>query len=314
VDSLGNQGTEHVLSRTENDCASRLTPCPGGYAVIGTTTPTSTRRDAWLLRTDEIGDTLWTRAYGGDYVDAGIDIALIPDSGFIIAGYTYSFSGQPGTRRDAWLVRTDARGDTLWTRTFAGPHNAGGTFSSVRLMPDNGFLMGGTDNANDGDGWIVQTDSLGYLVWQGTWGDITEQNWDHITYARPTEDGGCIAFGCSYTYSTPSFDAWMLKIDSLCTTGISQPPQPSSPARIPPISTVVRGSLLLPRTLDPSGQNGDRPSGRGPVPALRDIAGRRVMSLHPGPNDISLLSPGIYFMRSAESDVRSAVSKFIVQH
>lgn len=305
MDSLGNKGAEHVLSRTENDYASRLTPCLGGYAVIGATTPTPTRRDAWLLRTGETGDTLWTRTYGGEYVDRGNDIALTPDSGFIIAGCTYSFSGQPGTRRDAWLVRTDAQGDTLWTRTFAGPHNAGGTFSSVRLMPDAGFLMAGTDNAHDGDGWILQTDSLGHLVWQGTWGDITEQNWDHITCAQPTEDGGCIGFGCSYTYATPSFDAWMLKLDSLCLTGIRQTPESAPPARTPSISTVVRGSLVLPEAV-----SGERSAVSG---CLLDPAGRMAVSLHPGPNDVSYLAPGIYFLRTADTSRRSAVTKVVVQ-
>jgi hypothetical protein len=44
------------------------------------------------------------------------------------------------------------------------------------------------------------------------------------------------------------------------------------------------------------GQNGDCPSGGGPVPALLDITGRRVMDLQPGPNDIRHVAPGVYFV------------------
>ena len=129
MDSLGNKGAEHVYSRTENDHASRLTPCPSGYAVIGTTTPTSTRRDAWLLRTDEAGDTLWTRTFGGEYRDAGIDIALTSDSGFIIVGYTYSFSDSPrpgavgfgfnGGKGSIDNVLIRGKLDMQWFRDFA---------------------------------------------------------------------------------------------------------------------------------------------------------------------------------------------------
>ncbi|UCG42330.1 MAG: hypothetical protein JSU73_10715 [candidate division WOR-3 bacterium] len=64
--------------------------------------------------------------------------------------------------------------------------------------------------------------------------------------------------------------------------------------------TIVRDVLWL-------GQSRDRPSAGGTVshpmapartqsPALLDITGRKVMDLQPGPNDISRLAPGIYFV------------------
>jgi hypothetical protein len=51
----------------------------------------------------------------------------------------------------------------------------------------------------------------------------------------------------------------------------------------------------------------------GPPAALHDIAGRRVLDLLPGANDVSRLSPGVYFV--AASGERSAVGvrKVIVQ-
>ncbi len=269
------------------------------------TSPTSTRRDAWLLRTDSHGDTLWTRQYGGTDNDIGGDIIGLPDGGFALAGYTYSFSGEPGTRRDGWLVRLAPNGDTLWTRTFAGVHGQGGTFASVRLLPDHGFLMGGTDDALNGEGWVVQTDSLGNLVWQDAWGDITKQNWDHITCAQPTEDGGCIAFGCSYTYATPSFDAWMLKIDSLCLIGVeeTQDTEVRTPNADP---TIVRGVLLL-------GAVGSRQN-TGHRAVLLDAAGRKVMELAPGANDVSALAPGVYFVTEHGVRSKAYVRKVVVQN
>ncbi len=261
-----------------------------------------TQRNAWLLRTDENGDTLWTRIYGGAYRDAGSDIVALPDGGFAFAGYTFSFSGEPGTRCDGWLVRLDSVGDTLWTRSFAGVYGSGGTFASVRLLADGGFLMGGTDNANDGEGWIVQTDSLGNLVWQDAWGDIVSRNWDHITCAQPTPDGGCIGFGCSYTYATPSFDAWMLRIDSVVNVGVGE--TPGAP-RVEPGAgpTVVRGVLYGRRLPAASG-------------VLLDATGRRLMEIRPGPNDIGHLASGVYFViwPSAVSRQPSAAQRVVVQH
>jgi hypothetical protein len=57
--------------------------------------------------------------------------------------------------------------------------------------------------------------------------------------------------------------------------------------------TLIRSMLLLP---------GERDA------ALLNTGGRKVMTLLPGPNDIRNVAPGAYFVRSAESGERSAVS------
>jgi len=64
--------------------------------------------------------------------------------------------------------------------------------------------------------------------------------------------------------------------------------------------TIVRGVLFLP---------GDRRAGTEDRAALLDIAGRKVIRLHPGPNDVSKLAPGVYFVRSEPS----AVTKVVIQ-
>jgi hypothetical protein len=44
------------------------------------------------------------------------------------------------------------------------------------------------------------------------------------------------------------------------------------------------------------------------------MTGRQVMALSPGPNDVSGLAPGVYFVRSEDRGERSAVTKVVVQH
>jgi hypothetical protein len=69
-----------------------------------------------------------------------------------------------------------------------------------------------------------------------------------------------------------------------------------------PAATVVRGVLFL---------NGDCPrTGTVPKAALLDISGRKVMAVTPGANDVSHLSPGVYFVSEAQA---RAVRKVIVQ-
>jgi hypothetical protein len=52
-------------------------------------------------------------------------------------------------------------------------------------------------------------------------------------------------------------------------------------------------------------------SRRSPAELL-DAAGRRVMTLRPGSNDVSFLAPGVYFVRTRDSAGRTADSKVVV--
>jgi phosphoribosylformylglycinamidine (FGAM) synthase PurS component len=70
-------------------------------------------------------------------------------------------------------------------------------------------------------------------------------------------------------------------------------------------ATIVRGVLFMPEA-----------SSRKPqATSLLDVSGRRVLDLHPGANDVSRLSPGVYFVRSEPSAVSRhplAVTKVVV--
>ncbi len=66
-------------------------------------------------------------------------------------------------------------------------------------------------------------------------------------------------------------------------------PEPPSVVRLPSTATVVRGMLRLPEA-----------SG-----VLLDIAGRSVLDLAPGENDVRHLSPGVYFVLTPHPDPRA---------
>ena len=71
------------------------------------------------------------------------------------------------------------------------------------------------------------------------------------------------------------------------------------------LPTIVRGVLFL----------GDCPrTGTVPKTALLDIAGRKVVDLTPGANDVSRLAPGVYFVRErlAAGGERNAVHKVVL--
>ena len=62
-------------------------------------------------------DTLWTKTIGGGAEDYGWDVQQTSDNGFIAVGATQSY-GAGGV--DMYIIKTDANGDTNWTKTYGG--------------------------------------------------------------------------------------------------------------------------------------------------------------------------------------------------
>jgi hypothetical protein len=101
--------------------------------------------DAYLVRTDRSGESLWTRAYGGRRCQAGSWIRQAADGGFIMVGRDdQSTDGMvgPGDIR-TYVVRTNANGDTLWTRSVGGTRNWGRW--SVFKTVDDGLEIAALD-------------------------------------------------------------------------------------------------------------------------------------------------------------------------
>lgn len=75
----------------------------GQFSSVGTTSA-----DAWIFKLGPTGSTRWQKAYGGNRRDAAFSLEMIPQGGYVVAGYTSSF-GAGGT--DALVLRLGASGE-----------------------------------------------------------------------------------------------------------------------------------------------------------------------------------------------------------
>ena len=73
--------------------------------------------DAWVIKVDTNGNLIWSKTYGSTESDIASNVKLTDDGGFILAGDTESF-GHVNNYTDAWLIKTDNNGNTLWTKTW----------------------------------------------------------------------------------------------------------------------------------------------------------------------------------------------------
>ena len=164
----------------------------GGFLLAGVTTSFGAGSyDIYIIRTDSIGDTLWTRTYGGDQQDFCEALVTLDEGAFAFAGHTHSY-GAGGY--DFYLLRADENGDTLWTQTYGGP--AGEYCTSILATSDGGFLLAGyTDSFGAGgfDFYLVKVSSSGNLIWQYTYG---EESIDEQCFSvSECSDGGYILGG-----------------------------------------------------------------------------------------------------------------------
>jgi hypothetical protein len=176
----------------------------GGYIVTGTTrSSVSEPFHVYLIKTDSLGDTLWTRIYGG--WGYGYSVQQTTDGGYVITGDMYSSGNW-----DVCLIKTNSAGDTLWTRTYRSSNRDEGYF--VQQTRDGGFIVTGTTQGgyNYFDLYLLKTDSLGDSLWTVIWGVPLE--YDEGRCVRQTRDGGYIVAGCTYAGNT--MDVLLLRADS----------------------------------------------------------------------------------------------------
>ena len=94
----------------------------GKFAACGSSIVDNAFKDVFVCKFDINGDTIFTKTIGGEYDDEGYCINATADGGFIIAGYTKSYGNGFA---DFFLVRLDADGAILWTRTNGGSLSEG---------------------------------------------------------------------------------------------------------------------------------------------------------------------------------------------
>ena len=80
----------------------------GGYYIVGRTSwPENLYfSDLLLMKTNSLGDSIWTNIYGAYPADEGKCIQNTNDGGYVIVGYTESYGGTGG--RNIWLLKTES--------------------------------------------------------------------------------------------------------------------------------------------------------------------------------------------------------------
>jgi hypothetical protein len=222
---LNSTGTK-LWSRKIGGAMDEVSTCirqtsDGGYVSLGYTNSFGAgTNDLYLLRMNSLGDTLWTRTYGNTGTDGNSsnrqNLEITGDSGFIIGSYTNSFS----TNADAYLIKTKANGDTLWTKTYGGVGSE--VIYNVRQTKDGGYIFTGyttSFGAGNTDVYLVRTNSGGDTLWTRTFGGSLAELGQSVI---ETNDKGFMVAGYSSSFGNGNNDVYIFKTDSAGNSNCNQ--------------------------------------------------------------------------------------------
>jgi len=205
----GDQGNSAFYSIIQTD--------DSGYLAAGgsSTFSEGSAYDVYVVKTDSVGDTLWTLTWGSaNWLEYALQVVPHPEGGYAVAGLATSSE----TGMDMLLMRISDDGEILWTQTF--DFNGNEMAYSLAITSDMQYVLGGYSYETINPPFepyqncIAKADENGELLWfKRYWGF----GGDRIYHVLLDEEDNIYATGKanSYAPSWPSPGAgYLMKLNT----------------------------------------------------------------------------------------------------
>ncbi|HYV92665.1 MAG TPA: T9SS type A sorting domain-containing protein [Chitinophagales bacterium] len=213
----------------------------GGFIIGGWTQSFGAGlNDFYLIKTDENGDLLWTRTFGGTNNERGSTVQQTSDGGYIITGYTASFGAGD---LDVYLIKTLANGDIDWSRAYGGT----GTDNApcVHQTMDGGYILAGQTNSfgsGGNDVLLIKTFANGDIDWARTYGGPGD---DRGSSVKQTADSGYIIAGKTSSFGVQGFDAYLIRVNKVGNVEWTMTYGGAGEDWVEPVETTINGGYII---------------------------------------------------------------------
>lgn len=183
--------------------------------------------DAWVIKTNTLGDIVWKKCLGGSGSDVAYCIELTADGGYILACSTESSDGDVTDFKggvDAWIVKLNSEGEIEWQKCYGGSQME--KAFQIKRTSDEGYVFVGSTFSNNGDVslnhgsediWVVKLDGFGNIEWEKSLGGSDGEQASSI---METIDYGYIVAGSTGSNNGDvsgyhgNTDAWVVKLSN----------------------------------------------------------------------------------------------------
>jgi len=188
----------------------------GGYVIAGTAysyTHGTGDTDILIYKLDGTGAKQWRKHLGGIQFDQGTSIQQTKDGGYVVAGYSTSYTQTVGYE-DFLVYKLNGMGQKQWRKNFGGAKSDEAW--AVQQTTDGGYIVAGMTwsyvhgPAGDQDVLIYKLDATGTQQLQRNLGG-TEL--DRARSIQQTKDGGYILCGDSMSFTFGGWDFLIYKLD-----------------------------------------------------------------------------------------------------
>lgn len=195
-----------------NDFGAAIKKAPaGGYILAGYSFGLSAdtlTNDFLLIKINSTGTVQWSKTYGGIANDEAHGLAVMPDSGFIIAGTTASFGNVPN--QAGYVVRTDLNGNMLWSKAIT--QNSDQQLFAIDPTDDGGCVVAGYTYLSGlrlFDIFVARLNANGTKQWVKNYGG---SNAEQAFSVKQSLTGGFVVSGYSSSYGAGQEDAFILRL------------------------------------------------------------------------------------------------------
>ncbi|HNW69491.1 MAG TPA: T9SS type A sorting domain-containing protein [Bacteroidales bacterium] len=191
TNSCGDTLWSRIISKHYQDAGvDVLQLIDSGYIILAYATINTNNWDVFLIRTNQDGDTLWTKTIGDTINEFGNSFARTYDGGYIIAGQVSSVQGHS----DIILFRTDSIGNLLWTKNYGNGSDDNIAYSVAQTF-DSSFVITGRKYIlyQPTQVFILKTNNHGDTIWAKCLSDTTKSSCGYSI--MQTADSGLIVIG-----------------------------------------------------------------------------------------------------------------------
>jgi len=198
IDSLGVKKWEKIFGGVGYEWGQSLEIADdGGFMVFGSTDSYGAGSyDAYLIKTDSLGNMLWQKTYGSQYLEYGNSITKLQNGDFMLAGSSRITSDSAV----AVAIRINADGTEIWNKRYL-PTVRNVEFTGVKQLATGEVIVCGSDQGdtlfNSCYGILKSLDvNNGNVNWERQYHLFEDDSTQHYFYSMDTcSDGGLVMGG-----------------------------------------------------------------------------------------------------------------------